>query len=130
MSTINLKIGDADVSEYVLAEGYKVRLVQKKSENSSFTKYDGTEVSKILGYYYEISASLTLVPDNTAKALAAAMSDERFEVDFTDPWDAGNAVFLRNDSSSFEVAAEVDDGLLWDIDISLKSELINSGGGL
>lgn len=130
MSTINLKIGDADVSEYVLAEGYKVRLVQKKSENSSFTKYDGTEFANVLGYYYEISASLALVPDDTAKSLAAAMSEEKFDVDFTDPFGGGNAEFLRSDSASFEVAAEVDDGLLWDIDISLKSELINSGGGL
>lgn len=131
MSTINLKIGNADVSEFVLAEGYTVRLIQKKSQNSSFSRYDGTEVSAVLGYYYEISASLTLVPDNTAKALAAAMSEENFNVDFTDPFGGGSAEFLRNNSASFEVAAEVDEGLLWDIDISLKSELINnSGGGL
>lgn len=130
MSTINLKIGDADVSEYVLAEGYTVRLVQKKSDNSSFTKYDGRSVSQILGYYYEISASLTLVPDDTAKELAAAMSENFFYADFTDPFGNGNAEFLRNDSASFVVSAEVDEGLLWDIDISLKSELIDSGGGL
>lgn len=131
MSTIYLKIGNADVSKFVLAEGYTVRLVQKKSENSSFSKYDGTEVSAILGYYYEISASLALVPDNTAKALASAMSEENFNVNFTDPFGKGSAEFLRNSSASFEVAAEVDNGLLWDIDISLKSELINnSGGGL
>lgn len=29
MGTINLKIGNADVSEYVLAEGYTVRQIQK-----------------------------------------------------------------------------------------------------
>lgn len=131
MSTINLKIGNADVSEYVQADGYTVRLVQKKSGNSSFSKYDGTEVSAVLGYYYEISASLALVPDNTAKALAAAMSAENFNVDFTDPFGGGSAEFLRSDSASFEVTAELDDGLYWDINISLRSELINnSGGGL
>lgn len=133
MSTINLKIGNTDVSEYVIAEGYTVRLVQKKSENSSFSKYDGTEVTRVLGYYYEISANLTLVPDDLSKSLATAMSEEKFNVDFTDPFEVGevgNAVFLRSDSSSFVVSTEVDDGLLWDIDISLKSELINSGGGL
>lgn len=130
MSTINLKIGDADVSEYVLAEGYTVRQVQKKSENSEFTKYDGTEVSRVLGYYYEISASLLLVPDDLAEKLAAAMSQEKFNTVFTDPFGGGSAEFLRSDNSSFEVSAEVDDGLLWDIDISLRSELVNSGGGL
>lgn len=130
MGTINLKIGNADVSEYVLAEGYTVRQIQKKSENSDFTKYDGTEVSRVLGYYYEISASLLLVPDSLAKKLAAAISEEKFNADFTDPFGGGSAEFLRSDSSSFEVSAEVDEGLLWDIDISLKSELINSGGGL
>lgn len=130
MSTINLKIGDADVSEYVLAEGYTVRQVQKKSENSEFTKYDGTEVSRVLGYYYEISASLLLVPDDLSQALAEAMSQEKFNADFTDPFGNGSAEFLRSDSSSFEVSAKVDEGLLWDIDISLKSELIDSGGGL
>ena len=131
MNTINLKIGNTDVSEYVTAEGYTVRLVQKKSENSSFSKYDGTEVSKVLGYYYEISASLTLVPDNLSKALAAAMSEEQFNVNFTDPFGGGSAKFLRNDSASFEVTAELDDGLYWDINISLRSDLINnSGGGL
>lgn len=130
MGTINLKIGNADVSEYVLAEGYTVRQIQKKSENSDFTKYDGTEVSRILGYYYEISASLLLVPDNLSQALAESMSQEKFNADFTDPFGGGSAEFLRSDSASFEVAAEVDEGLLWDIDISLKSELIDSGGGL
>lgn len=130
MSTINLKIGGADVSEYVLAEGYTVRLVQKRSDNSSFTKYDGTEISRILGYYYEISASLLLVPDDLSKALAEAMSEEKFNVDFTDPFGLGSAEFLHSDNTSFEVTAEVDDGLLWDIEISLRSELINSGGGL
>lgn len=128
MSTINLKIGDADVSEYVLTGGYTVRLVQKKSENSEFTKYDGTEVSRVLGYYYEISASL--LPDDLSQALAEAMSQEKFNADFTDPFGNGSAEFLRSDSSSFEVSAKVDEGLLWDIDISLKSELIDSGGGL
>lgn len=130
MSTINLKIGDADVGKYVLAEGYTVRLIQKKSENSGFTKYDGTEVSAVRGYYYEISASLLLVPDDLSQTLAKAMSQEKFNADFTDPFGGGSAEFLRGDSASFEVAAEVDEGLLWDIDISLKSELIDSGGGL
>lgn len=130
MSTINLKIGGTDVSEYVLVESYTVRQIQKKSENSSFPKYDGTEVSKVLGYYYEISASLMLVPDNTAKALAAAVSWEKFNVDFTDPFGGGNAEFLKSDSTSFEVAAEVDDGLLWDIEISLRSNLIKPADGL
>lgn len=130
MSTVNLKIDNADVSEYVLAEGYTVRQIQKKSGNSDFTKYDGTEVSRVLGYYYEISASLLLVPDDLAKELAAAISEEKFTADFTDPFGSGSAEFLRSDSASFVVSAEVNEGLLWDIDLSLKSELIDSGGGL
>ena len=130
MNTINLIIGGVDVSKYVLAEGYTVQLVQKKSENSNFTNYDGRSVSKILGYYYEISASLLLVPDELSQALAAAISADKFNADFTDPFGKGNAIFLRDGNASFVVSAEVDEGLLWDIDISLKSELINSGGGL
>lgn len=129
MGTINLKIGETDISEYVSPEGYSVRLVQKKSENSAFIKYDGSEVSAVLGYCYEISADLEFLPDNLARSLAVALSADKFGVTFTDPFGVGSAEFLRSDNSVFEVAAELDEGLYWDISISLKSELIAAASG-
>ncbi len=130
MSTINLKIGNTDISEYVSPEEYSVRMLQKKSENSRFQKYDGTETSEVLGYYYELSANIELIPNVIAEQLAAVMAHDKFEAVFTDPFGSGTAEFLRSDSAAFEVACELDDGLYWNINISLKSELIKSGGGL
>lgn len=129
MGTINLKIGETDISEYVSPEGYSVRLVQKKSENSAFVKYDGSEVSTVLGYCYEIAADLEFLPDNLARSLAAALSAEKFPVDFTDPFGSGCANFRRDGDVRFEVTAELDEGLYWDVSLALKSELITSGSG-
>lgn len=132
MSTINLKIGETDISEYVSPESYSVRLVQKKSENSGFIKYDGTEVISVIGYYYEISASIEMIPDELARELASDISEEIFSCTFTAPFGSGCANFRRDGDVRFEVTAELDEGLYWDVSLALKSELITygSGGGL
>ena len=130
MNTINLIAGGVDVSERVEPESYSVRKVWKTS--SEFTKYDGNEIVSRSGYYYELSVRLEDIPDTVMRALTGALDSDKIEITFTDPHsdDCTTAYFMRGDSTGGEVVNELDDGLYWNLSISVKSEVIPAGGYL
>lgn len=128
MNTINLLIGGVDVSEFVETESYSVRKVRKTGQ--SFTKYDGTDVTPPLGFYYEITVSLEDIRDADMRALTAAVDNDDFSVTFTDPHTSNctTAQFVRGESTGGTVSGELDDGLYWNVSLSLKSKLIGGDG--
>ena len=130
MSTINLMIGGVDVSERVETGSYSIRKVWKTA--SEFTKYDGNEIVNRSGYYYELSVRLEDIPDTVMWALTHALDSDKIEITFTDPHsdDCTTAFFTRGDSTGGEVANELDDGLYWNLSISVKSEVVPAGGYL
>lgn len=130
MSTINLIIGGVDVSECVEAESYSVRKVWKTA--SEFTKFDGNEVVKRSGHYYELSVNFEDVPDTLMRYLTRALDSDRIEITFTDPHsdDCTTASFIRGGSTGGKIANELDDGLYWNLSISVKSEIIPAEGCL
>lgn len=132
MSTINLIIGGVDVSENVGVNTYRIKKTWKLG--TEFTGYDGKDVKSYTGYYYEISTALDDIPDELMSRLITALDSDTVEVTFTDPHSAAGtttADFLRGESTGGEVAYELDDGLYWNLSITLKTELVpSSGGGL
>lgn len=129
MSTIILSVGGVDVSEFVEAESYSVHKVWKTAD--TFTKYDGTEAVRRLGFYYEITVTLEDIRDEIMRSLTSAVDRDEFSVTFTDPHsaDASTAPFIRGESTGGTVAHELDDGLYWNVSLSLRSQLV-SGNGL
>ncbi len=130
MSTINLVIGDVDVSEYVQTNDYRV--IKTIKRGTEFTAFDGSETIGNLGQYYELYASLELLSDGLMRQLTAALDHDKIDVTFSDPHsaDSTTAVFLRGENTGGEASNETDDGLLWNTTISLRSELIPAGDGL
>ena len=130
MSTINLIIGGVDISENVETESYSVKKVWKT--NAEFTDVNGEDIIRRSGFFYELSVELHLVPDTLMRSLTAALDSDSISVTFTDPHseDCTTASFLRGDSTGGKISQELDDGLLWDMSISLTSEFVQSGGGL
>lgn len=130
MSTINLIIGGIDVSELVEPESYSVRKAWKIA--SEFTKFDGNEIVNRSGYYYELSVNLEDIPDMVMRSLTRALDSDKIESTFTDPHsaDCTTAFFQRGESTGGKVANELDDGLYWDLSISVKSEVIPAEGCL
>ena len=130
MSTINLIIGGVDISENVETESYSVSKVWKT--NAEFTDIDGNDVVRRSGFFYELSVDLHHVPDVLMRSLISALDSDSIPITFTDPHseDCTTASFLRGDSTGGRVAQETDDGLLWDMGISLTSEFVPSGGGI
>ena len=130
MSTINLVIGGVDVGENVEVNTYRVHKVWKNG--TSFTKFDGSSVERLLGYHYEINVSLTDVPDKLMRQLTSALDNNLITVKFSDPHadDITEADFVRSGQTGGEVEYELADGLYWGISISLKSKFVPFGGGL
>lgn len=133
MSTINLIIGGVDVSERVETESYSVRKVWKTA--SEFTRFDGNEIANRVGCYYELSVSFEDVSDALMRALTCALDSDKIEITFTDPHSESTdgcttAVFGRGESTGGKVANELDDGLYWNLSISVKSEIIPAEGCL
>lgn len=130
MSTINLIIGGIDVSELVEPESYSVHKAWKIA--SEFTKFDGNEIVNRSGYYYELSVNLEDIPDTVMRSLTRALDSDKIESTFTDPHsaDCTTAFFQRGESTGGKVANELDDGLYWDLSISVKSEVIPAEGCL
>lgn len=130
MSTINLMIGGVDVSERVETGSYSIRKVWKTA--SEFIKSDGNEIINRSGYYYELSVRLEDIPDTVMRVLTGALDSDKIEITFTDPHssDCTTAFFMRGDSTGGEVANELDDGLYWNLSISVKSEVVPAGGYL
>lgn len=130
MSTINLIIGGVDISEYVETESYSVRKVQKVA--SEFTRYDGSDVMKRSGYYYELSVNFEDIHNAVILSLISALDSDKIEITFTDPHsaDCTTASFQRGESTGGEISKELDDGLYWNLGISVKSEIIPAEGCL
>ncbi len=133
MSTINLIIGGVDVSERVEPESYSVRKIWKTA--SEFTKFDGNEVVKRNGYYYELSVNFEDLPDTLMRDLTGVLDSDTIEITFSDPHSKNadgctTAVFGRGESTGGKVANELDDGLYWNLSISVKSEIIPAEGCL
>ena len=134
-STINLIIGGVDVSEYTERENFSVSKVWKISD--SFTNYDGTEITDRSGWNYNIKASFENIPDTLMYKLTAALDSDSISITFTDPHSRSEDMcttdtFLRGESTGGTVSCELDDGLRWNISISLDSvfHAADGGGGL
>ena len=134
-STINLIIGGVDVSEYTERENFSVSKVWKTAD--SFTNYDGTEITVRSGWNYNIKASFDNIPDTLMYKLTAALDSDSISITFTDPHSRSEDMcttdtFLRGESTGGTVSCELDDGLRWNINISLDSvfHAADDGGGL
>ena len=134
-STINFIIGGVDVSEYAERENYTISKVWKTAD--SFTNYDGTTVTVRSGWNYNIRASFENIPDTLMYRLTAALDNEEISITFTDPHSQNENMcttdtFLRGESTGGTVSCELDDGLRWNISISLNSvfHAADGGGGL
>lgn len=130
MSTINLIIGGIDISEHVEVTSYSASKVWRTA--SEFTKFDGNDVVKRSGYYYELSVNFEDVPDVLMRSLTRALDSDKIEITFTDPHsnDCTTAFFQRGESTGGKIANELDDGLYWNLSISVKSEVIPAEGCL
>ena len=133
--TIKFIIGGVDVSEYAERENYSVRKVWKISD--SFTNYDGSVITSRSGWNYNIRASFENIPDTLMRQLTAALDNDSIPITFTDPHSSGEDMctedtFLRGESTGGTVSCELDDGLRWNISISLDSifHAADGGGGL
>ena len=133
--TINFIIGGIDVSEYTERENFTVNKVWKTAE--TFTNYDGNEITFRSGWHYNIKAQFQNIPDTLMYQLTAALDSDRIPITFTDPHSQSKDMcttdtFLRGESTGGTVACELDDGLRWNISISLDSVFHagNGGGGL
>ncbi len=132
MKTITLIIGGVDVSEFVTTSDYSVQKVQKIK--SQFENYDGTEVLKRSGWHYQIRVSFEDIPDTIMSALTQALDNDNIPVKFTDPHSPADdgcttVTFKRPQSTGGTVSAELDDGLRWDLSITLDSEFIAASDG-
>lgn len=133
MSTINLIIGGIDFSEWVETDSYTC--VRRDIVPYSFTTYNGSEYAPRSGYRYELSVNLSELPETAASALAKALDNDKIKVKFTDLLsDAEDgtteAYFDRPEEIGGSIAAETDDGDLWDMKISLTSAVTAVSGSL
>ena len=132
MSTINLIIGGVDFSEWVEADSYSC--IRRDIVPHSFTNYDGAEYPRS-GYRYELSVNLSELPEAAASALAKALDHDVIPITFTDLLsdsedDTTTASFKRPEEIGGSIAAETDDGDLWDMKISLTSAVTAVSGSL
>lgn len=133
-NTINLIIGGVDISEFTERENYSINKVWKIAD--SFTNYDGSQISQRSGWNYKIHANLENIPDKLMSRLTDALDNNKISITFTDPHSQNENmcttdVFERGESTGGEIFCELDDGLRWNIDISLESEFhsVLSGDG-
>ena len=133
MSTINLIIGEVDFSEWVEADSYTC--VRRDIVPFAFTNYDGAEYAPRRGYRYELSVNLNELPEAAASALAKALDNDKIKVRFTDLLCSSEdgtteAYFDRPEEIGGSIAAETDDGDLWDMKRSLASAVKAVSGSL
>ena len=133
MSTINLIIGEVDFSDWVEADSYSC--IRRDIVPYSFTNYNGSEYAPRSGYRYELSVNLNELPEATASALAKALDNDKIKVRFTDLLSSSEdgtteAYFDRPEEIGGSIAAETDDGDLWDMKISLTSAVTAVSGSL
>lgn len=133
MSTINLIIGGVDFSEWVEVENYSC--IRRDIVPHSFTNYDGTEYAPRSGYRYELSVNLNELPETAASALAKVLDHDVIPVKFTDLLSDSEdgtttASFERPEEIGGSIAAETDDGDLWNMKISLTSAVTAVSGSL
>lgn len=131
-NTIDLIIGGVDISEFVESENYSVKKIWKTSD--PFTAYDGSPVSKNIGWNYSVQADLENIPDGIMRDLTKALDNDSISVIFTDPHsESGKTAdtFRRSGTTGGSVACGLDDGLYWNVSISLNSEFhtISETGG-
>lgn len=121
-NTITLIVGGTDISEFTECENYSVKKIWKTSEQ--FTAYDGSTVVSRNGWYYNINADLNNIPDGIMRSLTAALDKDVISVTFTDPHSEGETTdtFERGNATGGEVSCGLDDGLRWNVSISLDSE--------
>lgn len=133
MSTINLIIGGVDFSDWVEADSYSC--IRRDIVPYSFTNYNGAEYAPRSGYRYELSVNLNELPETAASALAKALDNDKIKVRFTDLLSSSEdgtteAYFDRPEEIGGSIAAETDDGDLWDMKISLTSAVTAVSGSL
>ena len=133
--TITFIVGGVDVSEFTERQNYTVSKVWKTAD--SFTNYDGTVITNRSGWNYNIKASFENIPDELMYQLTAALDSDNISITFTDPHSQNENMcttdtFQRGESTGGTVSCELDDGLRWNINISLDSlfHAGNGGGGL
>ena len=133
MSTINLIIGGVDFSEWVETDSYTC--IRRDIVPFAFTNHDGAEYAPRSGYRYELSVNLNELPEAAASVLAKALDNDKIKIKFTDLLsDAEDgtteAYFDRPEEIGGSIAAETDDGDLWDMKISLASAVTAVSGSL
>ena len=129
-NTINLIIGDIDISEFAERENYSIKKVWK-IENS-FTNFDGEEIISRTGWNYRLSASFENIPDEIMKQITSALDKDVISITFTDPHSENMLTtddFMRGESTGGSVFCESDGELLWNFSIDLTSGF-HSGDGL
>lgn len=125
-------IGGVDVQKYITE--YSCELIPVFSSNT-FTAYDGKNIQKKLGDNVVINISLADVPTNVSTELAAELEADEVEVDYTSPLPHRQKFYKTSYRAGCEDADpdndnyDETDGILWNIDLSLRSVDIAVTGG-
>lgn len=117
-----LRLGGIDVSEHV-EEGYKFDTEPVYDE--PFKNMLGQEVEELIGCKVSIRANLGEVPADLAKQILIACDTDALVVEYATPVEC-SATFKRPKITS-ELITEGDGGL-WDISISMSTNVILKDG--
>jgi hypothetical protein len=120
---MRLVINDIDLSGFTEANHYTV------TRKNIYEKEASEQNRSAVGCKYEISASLTGIPDDVASAVNAQMLSPTCNVEFTLPHGSESEtltmVFSRPEITLTSVSS-MSDGDYWDEEIRLQSENVYS----
>lgn len=119
-NTINLIIGEIDVSGYAECENYSIKKVWK-SENS-FTDVSGKEIKT--SWNYQLKTSFSDIPDELMQKITSALDNDIVPITFTDPHSDNMLTtdnFRRGKSTGGSISCKLDDGLRWSFSLDLMS---------
>lgn len=124
-------VGGIDVQKWI--EEYKIDIFPVYGGNS-FTDINGEEVQDYLGDKITLRLSLGEVPHPAAAQLADILNTDSVEVEYTTPAPAVSQFkktaysAICYDADPDEEDYEVMDGIKWDIDVTLESNIAASSG--
>lgn len=120
--SVLLAISGIDVSEYV-ESGYKID--SDPVYDTPFENMLKQDMAELIGCKVSISANLGLVPSSIAKQILCACDTDSLSVTYATPVEY-SATFKRPKVTS-ELITE-DNGGVWDISISMNTDVIPKGG--
>ncbi len=122
--SVYLKLGDLDLSEYIVENEYQATVIPVYDEDSSYVNIYGRTVKSMIGHSVDITSKLYRIDEDTAEALATIMKKESVTTYYSSPdYSEGSfepkKLFLSLD-------CDVDGVKYWNAEIELYAELISS----